>query len=170
MAHYDQAAALTHQAGSLEAIGLRGPAQYARTQARTQEMAARKLEVGQRLMNFSSTTPTKTGNAGGGYQIPDFGFSPTVNRRIRTTFLYPVGDFNTGFDGLSPHFERAGLDPYLVASRYPEDLGRMVTAYLDQPESIDQLGDRALIETTRLGGATSFRQDIFSDQDPQETD
>ena len=46
MGHYDQAAALTQQAGTFSALGLQAPAQYARTQARGHELAARKLELG----------------------------------------------------------------------------------------------------------------------------
>ena len=160
MGHYDQAAALTQQAGTFGALGLRAPAQYARTQARGHELAARKLELGMRLARFAGYAPGSTDVKNENSEGPDFGFSPTVNRGIANTFSNTVTGFDEGFSGLSEHIEQAGFDPRVVAERYPEDTGRMVSAYLDYPERIDQ-ADEPLLDAARLGGADDFRMDIF---------
>ncbi len=158
MGHYDQAAALTQQAGAFSALGLQAPAQYVRTQARGHELAARKLELGQRLARFAGSGSLDAGDEVS--NTPDFGFSLTVNQGIAATFSNTVTGFDEGFSGLSNHIEQAGFDPQVVAERYPEDTGRMVSAYLDHPERIDQADD-PLLETARLGGADGFRVDIF---------
>jgi hypothetical protein len=152
-------------------MGLNTPAQYARTQAHGHELAARKLELGRRLARFSgfesssisardkaSVLETDVSKA------PDFGFSRTVNQGIAATFSNTVTGFQEGFSGLSKHIEQAGFDPQVMAERYPEDTGRMVAAYLAQPEQIDR-ADNPLMEATIVGGADGFRKDIFGASD-----
>ena len=90
-----------------------------------------------------------------------------MNRGIATTFSNTVTGFDEGFSGLSNHIEQAGFDPRVVAERYPEDTGRMVSAYLDHPDRIDQADD-PLLEAARLGGADGFRVDIFGGDESQE--
>jgi len=160
LSHYDQAAELTQRAGTFGALGLQTPAQYARTQARGHELTARRLELGQRLARFSGYLPESMQNGDQISNAPDFGFSPTVNQRIATTFSRAVTGFDEGFSGLSHHIERAGFDPNIVAERYPEDTGRMVSAYLEHRDQIDQ-ADHPLLEAARLSGADHFRTDIF---------
>ena len=167
LGHYSQAEVLTQQAGTFSAMGFHAPAQYARTQARGHELAARKLALGRRLARFSgfesNTTNAKHDASDLGAEasnVPDFGFSGTVNQGIAATFSNTVTGFQEGFSGLSKHIERAGFDPQVVAERYPEDTGRLVSAYLAQPEQIDR-AENPLLEATRLGGADGFRRDIF---------
>ena len=160
MGHYDQAAALTQHAGAFSALGLQAPAQYVRTQARGHELAARKLELGQRLAHFSGLGPGSIEARDEVLNPPDFGFSLTVNQGIAATFSNTVTGFDEGFSGLSKHIEKAGFVPQVVAERYPEDTGRMVSAYLEHPEQIDQADD-PLLTAARLGGADGFRGDIF---------
>jgi hypothetical protein len=167
MDHYDQAAALTQQAGTYAALGLQAPAQYARTQVRGHELAARKLELGQRLARYSGYVPGTEVDGEDISKAPDFGFSPTVNRGIAATFSNTVTGFEEGFLGLSTHIEQAGFDPRVVAERYPEDTGRMVSAYLDHPDRIDQ-AQEPLLEAAKLGGADDFRTDIFGGQESQD--
>jgi hypothetical protein len=173
--HYNQAEALAQQAGTFSALGLRAPAQYARTQAHGHELAARKLELERRLARFSGVGSGSTNARDDASdprsevaKIPDFGFSRTVNRGIATTFTNTVTGFQEGFSGLSKHIEQAGFDPQVVAERYPEDTGRMVSAYLDQPEQIDR-AENPLMEATILGGAEGFRSDIFGSKNARET-
>ena len=173
--HYNQAEALTQQAGDFSALGLRAPAQYARTQAHGHELAARKLALGRRLARFSGIESGST-NARDGTsdprsevaKVPDFGFSHTVNQGIAATFSNTVTGFQEGFSGLSKHIEQAGFDPRVVAERYPEDTGRMVAAYLAQPDQIDR-AENPLMEATVLGGADGFRSDIFGSKNARET-
>jgi hypothetical protein len=167
MGHYDQAAALTQQSGNFSALGLQAPAQYARTQARGHELAARKLELGQRLARFSGYVSESTNVRDEISNAPDFGFSATVNQRVATTFSNTATGFDEGFAGLSNHIEQAGFDPRVVAERYPEDTGRMVSAYLQYPDRIDQANE-PLLEAARLGGADGFRVDIFGRDESQE--
>ncbi len=172
--HYNQAEALAQQAGTFSAFGLRAPAQYARTQAHGHELAARKLELERRLSQFSGFGSGST-NAGEGAsnprsavaKAPDFGFSRTVNQGIAATFSNTVTGFQEGFSGLSKHIEQAGFDPQVVAERYPEDTGRMVAAYLAQPERIDG-AENPLMEASILGGADGFRSDIFGAKNARE--
>jgi len=173
--HYNQAEAFTQQAGAFSALGLRAPAQYAHTQAHGHELAARKLELGRRLARFSGIESGST-NAredtsdprSEGASVPDFGFSRTVNQGIAATFSNTVTGFQEGFSGLSQHIERAGFEPRVVAERYPEDTGRMVTAYLAQPDQIDR-AENPLMEATILGGADGFRSDVFGSKNTHET-
>jgi hypothetical protein len=51
--HYNQAEALTQQARAFSNLGLRAPAQHARTQAHGHELAACRLGLGKRLTRFS---------------------------------------------------------------------------------------------------------------------
>jgi hypothetical protein len=169
--HYNQAEMLTQQAGTFSAMGLHAPAQYARTRVRGHELAARKLELGRRLARFagfdSGTNNARLATSDLGMEaarVPDFGFSGTVNQGIAATFSNTVTGFQEGFSGLSKHIEQAGFDPRVVAESYPEDTGRMVSAYLAQPEQIDQ-AENPLLEATRLGGADGFRKDIFGASD-----
>jgi len=169
--HYNQAEAFNQHAGAFSALGLRAPAQYARTQAHGHELTARKLELGRRLARFSGVESGFT-NASDGIsdprsevaKIPDFGFSRTVNQGIAATFSNTVTGFQAGFSGLAPHLEQAGFDPRVVAERYPEDTGRMVAAYLAQPDQIDQ-AENPLLEAALLGGAEGFRKDILGDSE-----
>jgi len=161
--HYNQAEALNQQAGAFSALGLRTPAQYALTQARGHELAARKLELGRRLSRFSGIETAgddASDPRSGVAKVPDFGFSRTVNQGIAATFSNTVTGFKEGFSGLSKHIEQAGFDPQVVAERYPEDTGRMVAAYLAQPDQIDR-AENPLMEATILGRADGFRADIF---------
>jgi hypothetical protein len=172
---YNQAEALTQQAGAFSALGLRAPAQYARNQAHGHELAARRLELGRRLARFSGIE-TDSINAGDDAsdprselaKVPDFGFSRTVNQGIAATFSNTVTGFQEGFSGLSKHIEQAGFDPRVVAERYPEDTGRMVSAYLAQPDQIDR-AENPLMEATILGEADGFRSDIFGSKNARET-
>ena len=68
---------------------------------------------------------------------------------------------------MSKHIEQAGFDPQVVAERYPEDTGRMVAAYLAQPERIDR-AENSLMEASILGGAEGFRTDIFGAKNARE--
>ena len=115
---------------------------------------------------FLGMIPETTGAREEISNAPNFGFSPTVNQGIATTFSNTVTGFEEGFSGLSNHIEQAGFDPQVVAERYPEDTGRMVSAYLDHPDRIDQADD-PLLEAARLGGADGFRADIFGGDESQ---
>jgi hypothetical protein len=156
--HYDQAAALTQQAGTWSALGMPAPAQYARNQAHGHELTARKLELKERLARFSVDVAGDDGRESS--TAPNKHFSATVNSRIADSFVKPLKEFKPGFSGLSPHFKRAGFDPEVVAERYPEDTARMAAAYLAHPEQIDQ-ADEPLLEAARLAGAEDFRREIF---------
>ena len=69
--------------------------------------------------------------------------------------------------GLSKHIEQAGFDLRVVAERYPEDTGRMVAAYLAQPDQIDR-AENPLMGAIVLGGADGFRSDIFGSKNARE--
>jgi hypothetical protein len=175
LGRYDRAEALTRSAGTLGALGLQGPAQYARTQARTHELAARKLELQRRLSRFAGNPGGRvpdgrihedrveddpTDDSGEAAVVPDFGFSRTVNQRIATAFSNTVTGFEEGFAALSKHIDRAGFDPQVVAERYPEDVGRMVQVYLYDPEAVES-AENPLLGAAVLGGAEGFIADVF---------
>ena len=160
LAHYDQGGGLTRQAGTLGAMGLQAPAQYARTQAHGHELTARRLALEGQLARFSDFRSDSTRARDEISRLPDFGFSRTVNQGIAATFSNTVTGFQEGFSGLSRYIEQAGFDPRVVAERYPADTGRMVSAYLDHAERIDT-AENSLLEAAILGGAEHFRMDIF---------
>lgn len=166
LGHYDQARALTQRGGTLSALGLDAPAQYARTQARLHELDARKLELQRRLARIGGSELRSEDVRGGIDNVPDFGFSRTVNRGIANTFTNTVTGFEEGFASLSKHIDRAGFDPRVLAEQYPEDTGRMVQAYLDHLEVIEN-AQNPLEEAVRLGGAKGFLRDIFGAEELQ---
>jgi hypothetical protein len=166
LGYYDQARALTQRGGTLSTLGLDAPAQYARTQARIHELGARKLELQRRLKRFVGYELAPKDVRGGIAKEPDFGFSHTVNKGIAAAFSNTVTGFEEGFAGLSKHIDRVGFDPRVVAERYPEDVGRMVQAYLDHAGAIEN-AQNPLLEAARLGGAEGFLRDIFGAERPQ---
>jgi hypothetical protein len=141
--HLNAAQQLTQRAGVLEAIGLKTPAAYNRSQAHSHELAARQSELGERMQNFNGAQTTHS---------PDFGFSPTVNATIQSSFHGSTDDFRRGFEGLSPHIAQHGLDPNALAAQYPQETAQMVQAYLDHSNEISAARD-PLYHAAQLGDA-----------------
>lgn len=135
MSHLNAAQTMTQQAGMFDALGLRAPAQYLRSQAHGQELAARQAELAGRMQNFSA--PAYGGNA-------DLGFSPSVNTTILSNFNGSADEFRQGFAGLSRHIEQSGLSPDVFAAQYPRDTALMTRAYLDRQGEVDAAGDPLL--------------------------
>ena len=136
----------THQrAGALEAMGLKTPAAYNRSQAHGHELAARQSELGERMQRFG----------GEGTQSADFGFSPTVNANIQSNFSGSTDDFRRGFEGLSPYMAQHGLDPNALAAQYPKETAQMVQSYLNHSNDITSARD-PLYRAAQLGGANQL--------------
>jgi hypothetical protein len=89
-----------------------------------------------------------------------FVFSPAVDERLLSSFSGTSKDFQEGFSCFAPHIERAGLSPGTVAQTYPEDTGRMVSAYLEDPQAVEG-AENPLMEAARRGGADTFLEDVF---------
>ena len=148
MNHLNAAQQLTQTAGALDAMGLHAPAAYNRSLAHGHELAARQAELGERMQRFEGVQ-TQT-------QSQDFGFSPSVNTAIQSNFNGSSQDFQRGFQDLSPHITRHGLDPNVFAAQYPEDTARLVQAYLSQPDEINQARD-PLYRAAQLGNASQVQ-------------
>ncbi len=142
LSHLNSAQAMTQQAGMFDALGLRAPAQYLRSQAHGQELAARQAELAGRMQNFSA--PASGGNA-------DLGFSPSVNTTILSNFNGSAEEFKQGFAGLSRHIEQSGLSPDVFASQYPRDTALMTRTYLDRQGEVDAAGDPLLFVASLAG-------------------
>lgn len=142
LSHLNTAQTMTQQAGMFDALGLRAPAQYLRSQAHGQELAARQAELAGRMQNFS--TPASGGNA-------DLGFSPSVNTTILSNFNGSAEEFRQGFAGLSRHIEQSGLSPDVFAAQYPRDTALMTRTYLDQQGEVDAAGDPLLFVASLAG-------------------
>lgn len=142
LSHLNTAQAMTQQAGMFDALGLRAPAQYLRSQAHGQELAARQAELAGRMQNFSA--PASGGNA-------DLGFSPSVNTTILSNFNGSADEFRQGFAGLSRHIEQSGLSPDVFAAQYPRDTALMTRTYLDRQGEVDAAGDPLLFVASLAG-------------------
>ena len=149
MSHLNAAQGLTQQAGNLEAMGLHTPAAYNRSLAHGHELAARQAELGERMQRFggiSSIPPSQ-----------DFGFSPSVNSSIQSSFNGSPQEFQQGFQSMSADITQHGLDPNVFAAQYPEETAHMTRAYLDHPEEIMTAQD-PLMRATELGNATRVKE------------
>jgi hypothetical protein len=146
MNHLNAAQQLTQRASTFEALGLHTPASYNRSLAHGHELAARQAELGERMQRFNGVRT----------ETPDFGFSPSVNSAIQSNFNGLTEDFQRGFQALSPHISQHGLDPNVLAAQYPEDTARMVQAYLDHPQEINQARD-SLYRVAELGNASQLQ-------------
>jgi hypothetical protein len=144
LSHLNAAQQLTRTAGTLDAMGLHAPAAYNRSLAHGHELSARQAELGERMQRFEG--------AAAQHPSQDFGFSPTVNTAIRSSFHGSTQDFQRGFVGLSPHISQHGLDPNVLAAQYPEDTAHMVQAFLKHGEEITRAPD-PLYRATQLGNA-----------------
>ena len=166
LGHYQAAAGYTQRATAFDALGLRAPAQYLRSQARMQELAARQDELQERMARLSGVpdeaSNDATGDETGKEHGPGaFGFSPSVSRRIASSFPGPADEFEAGYSCLSPHIQRLGLSPQVVAQTYPEETARMVQAARDNPQIVQ--ADDPLLEAARLGMARNFLCDVYGE-------
>ena len=152
LGHLNAAQQLTQRAGVFEALGLRAPAAYNRTLAHEHELAARQSELGERMERFDGG-PSRPSVA-----VQDFGFSTSVNAAIGSSFQGSTGDFQRGFQGLSPHIASHGLDPQSLAAQYPQETAQMVQAYNEHPQEIEQAPDplRHAAELGRAGQIQSL--------------
>jgi hypothetical protein len=146
LGHLGAAQELTQRAATYEAMGLHVPAAYNRSLAHGHEIAARQTDLSERMQRF--------GDAESG--APDYGFSPSVNSAIHSSFRGSTEDFQRGFEAIAPHVAQHGLDPNTLAAQYPEDTSHMVQAYLDHPDEINAAAD-PLYHAAELGGADRVR-------------
>jgi len=135
MSHLNAAQDLTQRAGMFDALGLRAPAQFLRSQAHGEELGARQAELSGRMQRFSSEPAS---------DAQELGFSPSVNSAILSNFNGSADEFKQGFTGLSQHIEKAGLSPEVLAAQYPRDTALMTRAYLDRQTEIDSASDPLL--------------------------
>lgn len=157
--HLEAAAGHTRQAGVWGALGFRGAATLAHSQARQHELAARRVEVQTRLDRFA-----ESGEASLPAPNPGFGFSPTVNARMAQVFTGTLDEFQDGFDGLATRLQEAGLEPQMVAEMYPEDTARMVAAFTANQQAGEP--NPSLRDVAEQGGANQFLQDIVVASNP----
>lgn len=152
LGHLNNAQQLTQRAGVFESLGLRAPAAFSRTLAHEHELAARQSELGERMERFDG------GSSRPSVAVQDFGFSTSVNAAIGSSFQGSTGDFQRGFQGLSPHIARHGLDPQSLAAQYPQETAQMVQAYNEHPQEIEQARDplRHAAELGRAGQIQSM--------------
>jgi hypothetical protein len=149
MGHLNAAQQLTQQAGNLEAMGLRAPAAYNRSLAHGHELAARQVELGERMQRFGGAPSTPSSQ--------DFGFSPTVNASIQSNFNGSPQEFQQGFQAMSSDITQHGMDPNVFAAQYPEETAHMTRAYLDHAEEIMTARD-PLMRASEIGNATRMKE------------
>ena len=149
MSHLNAAQQLTQQAGNLEAMGLRAPAAYNRSLAHGHELAARQAELGERMQRFNGVPSTSPSD--------DFGFSPSVNASIQSSFNGSPQEFQQGFQAMSADITQHGMDPNVFAAQYPQETAQMTRAYLDHSEEIMTARD-PLMRASELGNATRVKE------------
>ncbi|MFT3892758.1 MAG: hypothetical protein QM730_14095 [Anaerolineales bacterium] len=153
MSHLNAAQQLNQTAGTLDAMGLHAPAAYNRSLAHEHELAARQAELGERMERFNGVEPQS--------QTQDFGFSPTVNAGIQSSFSGSSQDFQRGFQALSPHISQHGLDPNVLASQYPEETAHMVQAYLQYGDEINRARHRCSVGRLKRFSDLETVSDLF---------
>lgn len=149
MSHLNAAGQLNQQAGNLEAMGLRAPAAYNRSLAHGHELAARQAELGERMQRF--------GGAPSAPASQDFGFSPSVNTSIQSSFNGSPKEFQQGFQAMSADIKQHGMDPNVFAAQYPQETAHMSRAYLDHAEEILTARD-PLLRASELGKAARVQE------------
>ncbi|MEI7849999.1 MAG: hypothetical protein WCK35_29675 [Chloroflexota bacterium] len=149
LGHLNAAQSLTQQAATYDALGMHAPAQFSRAMAHSHEISARQAQLTERMQRVSGTETEGT----------NFGFAPTVNSGIASTFSGSQTDFQKSYDSLAPYMSQHGLTPDVFASQYPEDTGRMAQAYLDHPDDIRQAQD-PLYRAAELGQVQHARDVI----------
>jgi len=149
MGHLNAAQQLTQQAENLDAMGLHAPAAYNRSLAHGHELAARQAELGERMQRFNGVTSTPPSQ--------DFGFSPSVNASIQSSFKGSPQEFKQGFQAMSADITQHGLDPNVFAAQYPEETAHMTRAYLDHSEEIITARD-PLMRASELGNASRVKE------------
>jgi len=149
LGHLNAAGQLTQQAGNLEAMGLRAPAAYNRSLAHGHELAARQAELGERMQRFNGVPAMPASQ--------DFGFSPSVNSSIQSSFNGSPQEFQQGFQSMSSDIARHGMDPNVFAAQYPEETAHMTRAYLDHAEEIITARD-PLMCASEIGNATRVKE------------
>ena len=149
MGHLNAAQHLTQQAGNLDAMGLRAPAAYHRSLAHGHELAARQVELGERMQRFNGAPMTSPSQ--------DFGFSPSVNASLQSSFNGSPQEFQQGFQSMSADISQRGMDPNVFVAQYPEETARMTRAYLDHSGEIVSSQD-PLMKASELGNATRVRE------------
>ena len=149
MGHLNAAQQLTQQAGNLEAMGLRAPAAYNRSLAHGHELAARQAELGERMQRFNGAPSTSPSD--------DFGFSPSVNASIQSSFNGSPQEFQQGFQAMSADITQHGMDPNVFAAQYPQETAQMTRAYLDHSEEIMTARD-PLMRASELGNASRVKE------------
>ena len=164
MGHLNAAQQLNQQAGNLEAMGLRAPATYNRSLAHGHELAARQAELGERMQRFNGAPSTSPAD--------DFGFSPSVNASIQSSFNGSPQEFQQGFQAMSADITQHGMDPNVFAAQYPQETAQMTRAYLDHSEEIMTAHD-PLLRASELGNASrvqeilTFMPNKQNEDDPQ---
>jgi hypothetical protein len=149
MGHLNAAQQLTQQAGNLEAMGLRTPAAYNRSLAHGHELAARQAELGERMQRFNGAPSTSPSD--------DFGFSPSVNASIQSSFNGSPQEFKQGFQAMSADISQHGMDPNVFAAQYPQETAQMTQAYLDHSEEIMTARD-PLMRASEIGNAIRVKE------------
>jgi len=149
MGHLNAAQQLTQQAGNMEAMGLRAPAAYNRSLAHGHELAARQAELGERMQRFNGAPPSAPSD--------DFGFSPSVNASIQSSFNGSPQEFQQGFQAMSADISQHGMDPNVFAAQYPQETAQMTRAYLDHPDEI-MTAHNPLLRASELGNATRVKE------------
>jgi hypothetical protein len=149
MSHLNAAQQLTQQAGNLEAMGLRAPAAYNRSLAHGHELAARQAELGERMQRFNGAPSTSPSD--------DFGFSPSVNASIQSSFNGSPQEFQQGFQAMSSDITQHGMDPNVFAAQYPQETAQMTRAYLDHPDEIMTAHD-PLMRASELGNSARVKE------------
>jgi hypothetical protein len=149
MSHLNAAQQLNKQAGNLEAMGLRAPAAYNRSLAHGHELAARQAELGERMQRFNGAPSTSPAD--------DFGFSPSVNASIQSSFNGSPHEFQQGFQAMSADITQHGMDPNVFAAQYPQETAQMTRVYLDHSEEIMTAHD-PLLRASELGNASRVQE------------
>jgi hypothetical protein len=152
--HLQSAERLTQWSGVADAMGLRAPAQYMRSQARQHELAARRLKGS----DYSEHSQPET--TSGSYR--DLGLSDGVAREMVGNFPGTPAEFRQGYTGFSQVVERSGqrLANYAAYSR---EVPQMVKAYLDHPDEVAKAAD-PLHEAARLGNTRTFLKDVYGEK------
>jgi hypothetical protein len=156
LAHLTQAGLHTQQAAFFDALGLRAPARYAHSLAQREQLAARQAELAGRMARFA-------GAADGPQVESEIDLSPDLYRQVLSGFGGSASELARGFHDLSSLVDDSAPALPILAARYPQETGRVVRAYQEDPRRM-QTAENPLLEAAHQAGARGILRDVFGEE------
>ena len=176
--HFQQSQDWTSTARGLNALGLRGAAQYAQSLSQENQIAGQQAEISDRIQRLANNSDvfdefdsiqTETGNTSTQNSqslVPGMRLPANVSQRVLANFAGKREEFGPAYQGFSQAVQekegtRFQLDTILAA--HPEETARMVSAYYTDPEPITT-ADQPLRQAAISSGANQVLFEAYGER------